>query len=316
MYIFFVIKKNICTKIQRLFFKETNMKDSKLYTMGRNTTDHFQCGLETNTKVTEPHALSLPATAKVVQIACGDEHTVFLTGKKNIFLQFLQDAGELYGFGSNQYLQLFFNNVLRYSQPIKMELPRANCQIVQVVAGAAHSMILTSDDQVFGRGYNSMITLFTYFYNSKAEGQLGMEHFQLVPNWQKSDALSNQSAKRIYMCNNVSHMTTKDDRLLAFGLDISGWHPGYMNETVSQITMFDYIPIRFISNGQTESSFVLVTGKYVNIWFTLEESDEVFVGGRIANHQGPTKVNIKHKGYFVSAACTSNLAALITSTKL
>lgn len=138
-----------------------------------------------------------------------------------------------------------------------MALPYANCQIVQLVAGAAHNMIITRDDQVYGLGYNGMAA--NYCHNI-GERQLALGHNDTVANWQKSTALSNQQAKQIFMCNNSSHLTTRNNKLFVFGLHIDNWYPYYGSEYFVCITMFENDTIRFITHGQMEPCFALVTG--------------------------------------------------------
>lgn len=57
--------------------KQQHISQGTLHVWGNNSSDYHQCGVDTIGKVQEP--VQVPAAQNVVAVACGDEHTIFLT---------------------------------------------------------------------------------------------------------------------------------------------------------------------------------------------------------------------------------------------
>lgn len=95
-----------------------------------------------------PARVSIPSASPVVQIACGQHHTVVLTY-----------AGECFTFGSNQYGQLGSGDLQSHAGPVQVH-GTAQGSVLQVAAGGNHTVLLT------GRG--DVLT-----FGSHARGQLG-----------------------------------------------------------------------------------------------------------------------------------------------
>jgi alpha-tubulin suppressor-like RCC1 family protein len=122
----------------------------QLYAFGRNF--YGQLGNTTNTGRENPNpapaALALPgASGPISQIAAGDEHSLALTS-----------TGQLYAFGSNEFGQLGnpanSGTELANPTPLAVALPGASGPVVQIAAGASHSLALTSTGQLYAFGSN------------------------------------------------------------------------------------------------------------------------------------------------------------------
>jgi alpha-tubulin suppressor-like RCC1 family protein len=122
----------------------------QLYAFGQNF--YGQLGSTTNNGKENanptPAALALPgANGPVIQIAAGDTHSLALTA-----------AGQLYAFGSNEFGQLGnpanSGTELANPTPLAVALPGASGPVVQIAAGASHSLALTSTGQLYAFGSN------------------------------------------------------------------------------------------------------------------------------------------------------------------
>lgn len=95
-----------------------------------------------------PAVVQLPAgSGRVVQVAVGEDHTLVLTA-----------GGKVYAFGMNDYGQLGSavndDNEDPNPTPALVSLPGLKGHAVQVAAGFAHSLVLTSTGQIYGFGSN------------------------------------------------------------------------------------------------------------------------------------------------------------------
>jgi alpha-tubulin suppressor-like RCC1 family protein len=122
----------------------------QLYAFGSNF--YGQLGISTNsgsgTANPTPTLVSLPgATGPVTQVAAGSEHSLAVTS-----------TGQLYAFGENEQGQLgsATNNNTHDANPTPtlITLPGASGAVVQVAAGGAHSLALTSAGQLYAFGEN------------------------------------------------------------------------------------------------------------------------------------------------------------------
>ncbi|XP_044762914.1 E3 ubiquitin-protein ligase MYCBP2 [Coccinella septempunctata] len=85
-----------------------------------------------------PAKVQLPCNSPVVQIACGQHHSVLLC-----------QNGQVYSFGSNIYGQLGCGDILAKNSIQLVKLP---CSAVHVAAGNNHTVVLTSKGEVFTFG--------------------------------------------------------------------------------------------------------------------------------------------------------------------
>jgi alpha-tubulin suppressor-like RCC1 family protein len=122
----------------------------QLYAFGQNF--YGQLGSATNNGKESanptPAALALPgASGPVSQIAAGETHSLALTS-----------TGQLYAFGSNEFGQLGnpANSGTEQANPtpLAVALPGASGPVVQIAAGASHSLALTSTGQLYAFGSN------------------------------------------------------------------------------------------------------------------------------------------------------------------
>ncbi len=122
----------------------------QLYAFGRNS--YGQLGSTTGngseTANPTPAPLVLPgAGGPVSEIAAGEDHSLAVTS-----------TGQLYAFGSNRFGQLGnpagSGTELANPTPLRVSLPGAAGPVVQVAAGFAHSLALTSTGQLYAFGSN------------------------------------------------------------------------------------------------------------------------------------------------------------------
>jgi hypothetical protein len=123
---------------------------SQLYAFGANGSG--QLGNATNNKTSEPNPTPTRVTllgevGPVVQIAAGESHSLALTS-----------SGQLYAFGANGYGELgnATNNKSGAPNPTPqlVTLPGELGLVIQIAAGADHSLALTSSGQLFAFGSN------------------------------------------------------------------------------------------------------------------------------------------------------------------
>jgi alpha-tubulin suppressor-like RCC1 family protein len=107
-----------------------------------------QLGLEGVQQTSTPTPVVLPgASGAIVQLAAGSDFSLALTA-----------SGQLYAFGENEYGQLgsTANNGSESANatPAPVTLPGATGRVVQIAAGAAHSLALTATGQLYAFGDN------------------------------------------------------------------------------------------------------------------------------------------------------------------
>ena len=137
----------------------------------------------TPTEITDFDTLILDPD-KIIQIACGDSHTMFLT-----------DLGKVYGCGMNEDYQVNptkdrddDENELNYIKEPK-EITYFDTlildpdKIIQIACGENHTMFLTETNQVWGYGKNDNYQVYetdndiiqTPKNNTKIKGNIGIE---------------------------------------------------------------------------------------------------------------------------------------------
>ena len=122
--------------------------DGTVYTWGLN--QYGQLGNNTTTNSRSPIAVQAAGTPMagktIVQVAAGADHSLAL-----------DSDGALYAWGSNAYGQLGNGTTTNSSVPVAVKIagtPLAGKTIIQIVAGANHNMVLTSDGAVYTWGWN------------------------------------------------------------------------------------------------------------------------------------------------------------------
>ena len=137
-----VISQIACGRFYTMFL--TN--NGNVYGVGANY--YNQLGYSnTSTQSTPVHLNWFSDNSIVIsQIACGENHTMFLT-----------DDGNVYGVGYNGYRQLGYNSSSAQSTPVHLSWFREgenNITISQIACGSNHTMFLTDDGNVYGVGNN------------------------------------------------------------------------------------------------------------------------------------------------------------------
>lgn len=118
--------------------------EGKLYGCGDNKAGQLGLGNLPNTMYFTEIPLQLPVGVTINQIAAGKTHTLILTSE-----------GRLYGCGDNSNGQLGLEDRLRSRNLIEIPLQWPVNEIIrQISAGSYHTLILTSDDKLYGCGMN------------------------------------------------------------------------------------------------------------------------------------------------------------------
>ena len=142
-----------------------------VYMFGKNV--FGQLGIEDNSYIYDPillPSLGLEQKERVTKISLGGEHSLILTEYNNIYTCGLNIFGQL-GTGDFEN-RSNFTNINIYSNVLK---DSENEKIVDMVAGAQHSLIITSMNKLYYCGYNKNkflwipedINLFTYINEEK-----------------------------------------------------------------------------------------------------------------------------------------------------
>jgi alpha-tubulin suppressor-like RCC1 family protein len=133
----------------------------KVYGCGKN--DYHQVSSRNINKINVPTEITnfvpqLASNEYIIQIACGDFHTMFLTSR-----------GKVYGCGYNRYKQVNSSSDDTVTRPIKItefdDLLESNEYIIQIACRSFYTMFLTSEGKVYGCGNNDnlhYLNLFDY----------------------------------------------------------------------------------------------------------------------------------------------------------
>jgi E3 ubiquitin-protein ligase HERC4 len=180
-----------------------------IYVWGSNNFN--QCGLENDAGseyFDTPKLVKTLGTAQVVQVACGQFHTLALT-----------NAGELYSFGANCHGQLGLGfESEKVTKPTLIKSLQG-IPIAQLACGANHSFILSKSGSIYGFGKNIF-------------GQLGVgdSNSKCYPTHVKT--LRNQCVRYISCGEDFSVFLTMDGGVFTTGLGAFGQlgHGTYRNE--------------------------------------------------------------------------------------
>ena len=116
--------------------------NSKLYTYGKNI--FGQLGLNTTNYIDTPTIVKFPSPyIKIVKVSLGGEHTLIKTDNSIIF-----------SFGLNIFGQLGTSDNTTRTSPTKITIPHLidNEDIVDISAGAHHSVLITNKNRIFACG--------------------------------------------------------------------------------------------------------------------------------------------------------------------
>ena len=120
------------------------LEDGTVYGCGRNDNGQLGNNSQTESLTLVPMILTkkIPPGKKVVNIACGDQHTIVLL-----------DDGTVYGCGTNNIGQLGIGN---RNTPKKTLVPMelSGKKVVNIACGYDYTIVLLDDKTVYGCGYN------------------------------------------------------------------------------------------------------------------------------------------------------------------
>jgi alpha-tubulin suppressor-like RCC1 family protein len=211
-----VARKVVCGPTHTCVVSEAG----QVWAWGDYTDNDEKSGTDASAAVMDPQAPRLvyfPHSPKIVDIACGDAHSVGLSSD-----------GLVYTWGSNKQSQLGRHpdkqNKASMPLPIKVNDGLIKKKIKQVACGSVHTMLLAVDGTVFGMGSNQ-----------HGQTGLGVEERQtmfsaLVPN---IPPIKEIAAGPLYTC-----LITMDGKLLVCGF---GEH---LYQTANQL--FSYEPVEVV----------------------------------------------------------------------
>ncbi|KAL0478928.1 hypothetical protein AKO1_007824 [Acrasis kona] len=180
----------------------------------------------------------------VVDVACGSSHTLFITNKRNLYSVGNSCSGQL-GLGQT-------NTIKRV--PIHLDFYKINGKVKKVSAGFDHTLILTTDGNIFACGSNS-------------DGQLGLSAMEGTP-WIQQVYLDFK-IKDICCGGQHSIIVTEDDKVFACGWNSCeqlGVGDELDRETFSEITELSNLryKIKQVACSYYDTFFVLENGDLYN----------------------------------------------------
>ena len=122
--------------------------NSILYTFGKNV--FGQLGLNHVNYVYLPKVVNFPLGIKITKVSLGGEHTLAIS-----------DNGELFSFGLNIFGQLGTGDNINRQSPTKITingLGDSEC-LIDIAAGAQHSLILTNKNKLYSCGFGKNCSL-------------------------------------------------------------------------------------------------------------------------------------------------------------
>ena len=173
---------------------------SDLYMFGKNS--YGQCGEIGVNYVTSPSKVRINNQIKIKKVSLGGEHSLILTSN-----------GQVYSFGLNYFGQLGLGNNENCSEPSLINFPNDD-NIIDVAAGAQHSLFLNESNNVFACGFNSNFNS-DYFMND-CYGNLN------IPIMINKEILLNNEVTSLRAGVNISAFLTKEkNSFLIIGIGTS-----------------------------------------------------------------------------------------------
>lgn len=189
----------------------------KLYSFGKNS--FGQLGLGHNSPVQEPVFLNYLNSKRIEEVVCGSDHTLALT-----------DEGEVFAWGLNLKGQLGLNDCLNRNSPTlvekissKIEMFQGstlekNEKVVQLAAGALHSLALTSRNRVFASGHAEFRATGLEKDVLRFEAVRGLEGFGKVEKLEAGPAFSVAVVQgNLYVWGKIGNLINSPTQLLFDG---------------------------------------------------------------------------------------------------
>jgi E3 ubiquitin-protein ligase HERC4 len=117
------------------FLKET---ENGIFSCGNNF--YGQLGVGKTIHQNSPQPITTLKNEKVKNVACGDDHTIILTGKCPNYVKFIENG--VYSFGRNCYGQLGLGTTYNETKP-QLITSLKNEKVKNVFCGGSHTIILT-----------------------------------------------------------------------------------------------------------------------------------------------------------------------------
>jgi alpha-tubulin suppressor-like RCC1 family protein len=111
-----------------------------VYSWGHNY--RGELGNNSTSDESEPYRITKLRFMKVLDIACGYNHSIAVT-----------DIGKCYSWGNNEFGQLGHGNNMNAFEPFQVIFP-SNTAIIKATCGTNHSLFLSSDRKIFACGLN------------------------------------------------------------------------------------------------------------------------------------------------------------------
>ncbi|XP_008579308.1 PREDICTED: E3 ISG15--protein ligase HERC5 [Galeopterus variegatus] len=129
----------------------------------------------------------------IIQIACGDHHSLALS-----------KGGELFAWGHNEHGQLGVGGIFPSTPTPQIVEDLAGVPLVQISAGEAHSMALSISGNIYSWGKNDL-------------GQLGLGHTDSKDSPSLIEALDNQKVEFLACGGSHTALLTQDGLVFTFG---------------------------------------------------------------------------------------------------
>lgn len=176
----------------------------EMTTIWLHTSDNklYSCKLDIQNRTAELKAITVPLNLTIKKITAGDHHLVILA-----------TDGKVYGHGDNTQGQLGLQNKKKHESGIsQIELPKNVAAISDIAVGNTHTLLLTSQGQLYGCGKNDV-------------GQLGNNKAAVQMNLIKIDIPGlpvNTVITKISTGENHSVVTTADNTVYRCGSNAHG----------------------------------------------------------------------------------------------
>uniref|UniRef100_A0A3Q3VQA3 X-linked retinitis pigmentosa GTPase regulator n=1 Tax=Mola mola TaxID=94237 RepID=A0A3Q3VQA3_MOLML len=222
-----------------------------------------------------------------LKLACGDEHTAFIT-----------ENGKLFMFGSNNWGQLGLGSKVTVNKPTCVKALKSE-KVHLVACGRNHTLICTAQGKVFAAGGNS-------------EGQLGLGDCNERSAFQRVHLLDSHGPIRMLAAgSNTSAALTESGKLFMWGDNTEGQIGlGKESHASSPQEVSVGRPISWVSCGYYHSALVTVDGAL----YTCGERDCGKLGlstDQLPRHRVPQRVK-SIKEPVTQVACGSGHTVALT----
>ena len=239
-----------------------------LYMFGKNI--FGQLGFGENSYIFEP--LLLPDfPEKIKKISLGGEHTIILTSKNNIYVSGLNIFGQL-GLGDYDNRSVF-TNINIYNNTL---LNKKDEKIINIAAGAQHSLLLSNKNNVYYCGFNK---------NNFLDKNEDINIFTQI----LDEKIKNKRIKLIRAGMNISGILFEDNLTIAiFGQDLE-----FLNKT-SEIILININDILNKENIKDNSLYISDFKLGQEFMIILLSNGDVYTSGiNLKNKLGIEDKNVK-----------------------